>query len=266
MAEPQLDDSIKTYFAKYSTEAEPSEHFPLMELPAYDCQEKLQTAEVFYQSEKDYTDEDGVQLGRAIYVLKPASLRQIYLTKNAISDAGAISIAKGIKLLERMDTLHLAENHIGDAGVVALSDAMKGLGLTTIVLTRNPFSDVGAEAIASGLADPEHYERLEWLFLNETKIADRGVAALGKALLTGAKELNRLALHDNQIGDEGAQALASCINQGAGAQNLEFLYFQNNPLSDLGKQAMFNACRGKIRCHLGWPPPLGGLNPEDWDV
>jgi hypothetical protein len=30
--------------------------------------------------------------------------------------------------------------------------------------------------------------------------------------------------------------------------------------------AIFNACRGKIRCHLGWPPPLGMLNPEDWDV
>jgi hypothetical protein len=50
------------------------------------------------------------------------------------------------------------------------------------------------------------------------------------------------------------------------AQALEFLYFQNNPFTEEGKMAIFNACRGKIRCHLGWPPPLGMLNPEDWDV
>jgi len=265
MPASEIDDDIKAYFAKFTTEAEPSEHFPLMELPAYDCQEKLATAEVFYASEKDYTDEDGVQLGRAIQVMRPATLRQIYLTKNAVGDAGAISIAQGINLLERMDTLHLSDNMIGDAGVVALAKATPKLGLTTIVLTRNPFGDAGAEAFAAGLSKPENYERLEWLFLNETKIADKGAAAIGKALLTGAKELNRLALQDNQIGDEGSKAFADAINKGAGAQTLEFLYFQNNTFTEEGKMAMYNACRGKIRCHLGWPPPLGGLNPEDWD-
>ena len=263
----EVDEEMKSYFAKYSTEAEPSEHFPLMELPAYNCQEKLETAEVFYQSEKGYSDEDGVQLGRAIQALKPATLRQIYLTKNAIGDAAAISIAAGIQLLERMDTLHFADNQIGDAGVTALAGAIKSLGLTTIVLTRNPFGDAGTEALAATLAEPENYERLEWLFLNETKMGDKGAAAMGKALLTGCKELNRLALHDNEIGDEGAQAFAASINKGAGAQTLEFLYFQNNSrMTDAGKQALAHACKGKIRCHLGWPPPLGGLNPEDWDV
>jgi len=265
MVASEIDEPIKAFFAKFTTEACPSEHFPLMELPAYDCHEKLATAEVFYASEKDYTDDDGVQLGRAIQVMKPTTLRQLYLTKNAVGDAGAISIAAGIKLLERMDTLHLANNVIGDAGVIALADATQSLGLTTIVLTRNPFGDAGAEALAATLAKPQNYERLEWLFLNETNIADKGAAALGKALLTGCKELNRLALQDNQIGDAGFKAFADCINKGAGAQTLEFLYFQNNKVSEEGKMAMFNSCRGKIRCHLGWPPPLGGLNPEDWD-
>lgn len=262
----EIDDAMKAYFAKFSTEAAPSEHFPVMELPAYDCQEKLATAEIFYQSEKGYSDEDGIQLGRAIIAMKPPALRQIYLTKNGIGDAAATSIAAGIRLLERMDTLHLADNQIGDAGVAALADACKCLGLTTIVLTRNSFGNEGAKALASALAHPEHFERLEWLFLNESKIADDGAAALGKALLTGGKELNRLALHDNQIGDTGAAALAEAINHGAGAQTLEFLYLQGNPFSDEGKQNIFNACRGKIRCHLGWPPPLGCINPEDWDL
>ena len=36
-----VDEDVKAYFKKYSTEATPSEHFPLMELPAYDCEEKV---------------------------------------------------------------------------------------------------------------------------------------------------------------------------------------------------------------------------------
>lgn len=265
-APSEMDDAIKSYFAKFTTESEPSEHFPLMELPAYDCQAKLESAEVFYQSEKGYTDEDGVQLGRAIQLIKPSTLRQIYLSKNMIGDAAAISIAKGIKLLDRMDTLHLSDNQIGDAGVSALADASKSLGLTTIVLTNNPFGDEGAIAFGAALADPEKFERLEWLFLNGSNIADKGAAAIGKALLTGVKELNRLALQECKIGDEGAKAFADCINKGAGAQTVEFLYFQKNELmTDEGKNALAMACKGKIRCHLGWPPPLGGLAPEEWD-
>ena len=74
----------------------------------------------------------------------------------------------------------------------------------------------------------------------------------------------RIALQDNQIGDAGAFALADAFNKGAIAQTGEFFYFQGNPLTDAGKQKLAKACRGKIRVHLGWPPPLGALEPEDW--
>jgi len=260
-----VDDEVKAYFAKYSTEAEPSEHFPLMELPAYDCEKKLTTAEVFYQSEKGYDDNDAIQLGKAIVALKPPGLRQIYLSKNSVGDAGAIGLAAGLKELEEMDTLHFADNQIGDAGMVALADSIKHLGCTTLVFTRNTFGDEGAEAFAKALADPDNFANLDWLFLNECQIGDKGAAAIAKALLTGAKELVRLALHDNKIGDEGALAIAEVLNKGALAQNGEFFYFQGNPLTDKGKEAVAKACRGKIRVHLGWPPPLGALEPEDWD-
>jgi len=191
-----VDDEVKAYFAKYSTEAEPSEHFPLMELPAYDCEKKLTTAEVFYQSEKGYDDNDAIQLGKAIVALKPPGLRQIYLSKNSVGDAGAIGLAAGLKELEEMDTLHFADNQIGDAGMVALADSIKHLGCTTLVFTRNTFGDEGAEAFAKALADPDNFANLEWLFLNECQIGDKGAVAIAKALLTGAKELVRLALHD----------------------------------------------------------------------
>ena len=62
-----------------------------------------------------------------------------------------------------------------------------------------------------------------------------------------------------------ARALADAFNKGAIAQTGEFLYLQGNPFSDDAKEQVAKACRGKIRVHLGWPPPHGGLEPEEWD-
>lgn len=260
-----MDDEVKAYFSKYSMESMPSEHFPLMELPAYDCEEKLSSAEIYYHSEKGYDDHDAVQLGKAIAAMKPPTLKQIYLSKNSIGDAGAIGLAAGLKELDSMDTLHLADNQIGDAGIAALAESSKHLGCTTIVLTRNTFGDAGAVAFAAALADPDNFKNLEWLYLNECQIGDKGAAAIAEALLTGCRELVRLAVHDNQIGDAGAAAFAGAFNKGAIAQTGEFFYLQNNPITDAGKELVAKACRGKIRVHLGWPPPLGMMEPEEWD-
>jgi len=260
-----IDDEVKAYFAKHTTEATPSEHFPLMELPAYNVEEKIATAEVFYQSEKGYDDNDCVQLGKALAEMKPPTFKQLYLSKNSIGDKGAVGLAAGLKEMAAMDTIHVADNQIGDEGIAALADAIKHLGCNTIVFTRNTFGDAGAAAFAKVLADPDNFVNLEWLYLNECQIGDAGAAAIAQAMLTGCKDLVRLGLHDNKIGDEGAAAMASAFNKGALAQTGEFFYFQGNPLTDAGKQKLAYACKGKIRCHLGWPPPLGALEPEDWD-
>ena len=58
----EVDDATRAYFKRFSTKAEPSEHFPLMELPAYDIEEVIATREVLYQSEKEYGDEDAAAL------------------------------------------------------------------------------------------------------------------------------------------------------------------------------------------------------------
>ena len=242
-----MDDDVKAYFAKYSEPATPSEHFPLMELPAYDCEEKLASAEIYYHSEKGYDDHDAVQLGKAIAGMRPPTLKQLYLSKNAIGDAGAIGLAAGLKELDAMDTIHIADNQIGDAGIAALAESIKHLGCTTIVFTRNTFGDAGAAAFADALADPDSFKNLEWLYLNECQIGDKGAAAIAQALLTGCKDLVRLALHDNQIGDAGAAAIADAFNKGAIAQTGEFLYFQGNPITDEGKECVAKACRGKVR-------------------
>ena len=293
---PELDDDVKAYLKKYTTEAAPSEHFPLMELPAYDLEEKVRApAQLLFLSARALshhthspvsppshtnrsppprsstsqrratTTTTPSSSARRLWAMKPPTLKQIYLSKNNVGDAGAIGLAAGLKELEAMDTIHFADNQIGDAGMAALAPALAPLGCTTIVFTRNTFGDEGAAAFAKALADPESFKNLEWLFLNECQISDKGAAALAAALLTGCKELVRFNIADNKIGDAGASAIADAFNKGAIAQTGEFFYFQGNPVTDEGKNAIAKACRGKIRVHLGWPPPLGALEPEDWD-
>ena len=43
---PVEDEGVQAFFAKYTTESAASEHFPLMELTGYNCEEKLATGEV----------------------------------------------------------------------------------------------------------------------------------------------------------------------------------------------------------------------------
>jgi hypothetical protein len=82
-------------------------------------------------------------------------------------------------------------------------------------------------------------------------------------MMTNRVNLWRISIQDALSRPFVGMGLDSFRNVG---QLKPFLYFQNNPFTEEGKMAIFNACRGKIRCHLGWPPPLGMLNPEDWDV
>ncbi len=261
----EVDEGVKAYFAKFSMPAEPSEHFPLMELPEYNCEEKLATGEVYYHSEKEYTTEDCVCLGRAISVLKPPTLKQIYLSKNQLDDDAAIGLSAGLAAMSEMDVLHLANNEIGDAGLAAIAESSKHLGLSKLILSHNSFGDEGAIALSKILADTANFVGLKWLYLNGSNISDAGAAAIGEALVTGCKHLIRIGLQDCKIGDAGMESLADAINKGAMVQEGEFFYVQNNPFTDVGKEAFVQACRGKIRVHTGWPPPLGGRNPEDYD-
>lgn len=223
---PVEDEGVKAFFAKYTTETAASEHFPLMELAGYNCEEKLATGEIFYQPECGFSDDDAVQLGKAIEIIKPDKLRQIYLNKNQLTCTGACGVAAGLSNLKQFDRITLSDNAIGGAGMAALAEATKGLGLIRIVMSRNKIGDAGAIAFAKLLADPDNFKGLKWLYLNDCEIGDAGAAAIGEALKTGCKDLVRMGLHDNKIGDDGMASLADAINKGGMAQEGEFFYVQ----------------------------------------
>lgn len=262
-----ISPDIAAYFARHSLPAAASSHFPLLNLPAYDAEQTLRSCEVYHQSDNGHGDDDGVQLGRALALLRPPALTQLYLTRQpALGDPGAAGLAAGLRELTALEVLHVADCGLGDAGGAALADAAKHLGLSRLVLTRNArLGDAGAAALAALLADPAHYVGLKALYLNGCAVGDGGASALAAALPTGARALARLALQDNRIGDPGMLALAAAVDRGGLAQEGEFLYLQNNPCTEAGRAAVARAARGKLRAHLGWPPPNSGIAPTDYD-
>ena len=130
---PVEDEGVQAFFAKYTTESAASEHFPLMELTGYNCEEKLATGEVFYQPECGFSDDDAVQLGKAIEIIKPEKLRQLYLNKNDLTDAGACGVAAGLGNLKAFNRITLSDNAIGSAGMAALAE-LEGARLTRCTL------------------------------------------------------------------------------------------------------------------------------------
>ena len=113
------------------------------------------------------------------------SLSELNLDANGLTGDGALSLASMFsRSFPALETLSLSDNTIGDAGLVALSGALQRAlpALTSCNLNANDF---GAD----------------------------GVAALAGALVAGAlPKLQKLYLHKNRIGNQGAIGIARQIS------------------------------------------------------
>ena len=140
-----------------------------------------------------------------------------------VGDAGATALgaALGQGASSRLTAVFLASCGIGDAGLMALAPTLRQLsGLTRLSLAGNPFGDEGVAALvappppAGPLAlltgvpsdDARTYSdtvlfSLKKLYLSQTRITDRGCAALARALDRCALlQLDELALQDVPAG------------------------------------------------------------------
>lgn len=139
------------------------------------------------------------------------TLQGLYLVNAGISPRGAAELAKSNLL-----SLLLPYNHIQDAGVSYL--AKKSFEI--LDLTANDIESVyGLDDLAN--------DNIQFLYLDENKIGDKGAAVLKNLPNTFS-----LSLNDNNIGDEGAIALAQS------GEALKYLMLAYNHIGVKGRDAL----------------------------
>ena len=89
---------------------------------------------------------------------------------------------------------------------------------------------------------------LQELDLHNNQISDKGATALAQAL-EGNTTLQILYLGDNKISDKGATALAQALE---GNTTLQKLYLYNNQISDKGATALAQALEGNTTLRVLW--------------
>jgi Ran GTPase-activating protein (RanGAP) involved in mRNA processing and transport len=259
----EFDDCVKAFFVKYSWDTYQSKHLKFLKIPAYDLETSLAVDEVCRITDRKVSDLDCECLSKALMAMKPYNLKQIYLMNNNIGDTGCAAVAQAAAVLPSLEILNLARNHIGDAGLIALSDKAANAPIWQLVLTENELiSDAGALALAQAVnkAPAEAFAKLRWLFLDSTSIGDKGVEALANAMVMGFRSIERLALHNCKLTKSALGQLTSAIERGALAK-CQFLYVQKNDFDLEGKQILKAAAKPRgIKVHLGWPPPLLGVD------
>lgn len=102
--------------------------------------------------------------------------------------------------------------------------------------------DVGARAVAAALMAPQN-AALRELCLGGNDIGDEGAEAVAVALATQGVALRRLSLRDNRITDKGARALAAALARNS---TLEEIDLWGNELSEQGKLAVICAASCEV--------------------
>jgi Ran GTPase-activating protein (RanGAP) involved in mRNA processing and transport len=195
------------------------------------------------------------------------------LGDNRFGDEGAKAIAEALKVNAVLTELWLNGNNIGPEGAIAIAEALKvNAVLTELLLRANEIGDVGAKAIAEALkvnAVLKNCNLLENSLDIESatmlaKIgAERGIMLSGMkrdqteanlsskglrsadAILIGSDlqfmaVLTELSLFHNNIGDNGAKAIAEALKVNAVVTEL-FLY--SNSIGDEGAVAIAEALK-----------------------
>jgi uncharacterized protein (TIGR02996 family) len=142
-------------------------------------------------------DDDGMQ---ALAKARCPRLRTLWLSGNAIGNAGALALA-GWPSLATLRELLLLYNRIGAEGAQALATSPYVTELTDLTLSANPLGPEGVQAVAASA----NLGQLVVLSLFSTQGGDLGARSL--AASAHLRRLNKLAYHHNQVSDAARAAL-----------------------------------------------------------
>ena len=144
---------------------------------------------------------------------QPNVLISLRLQRSTLGDPGLMAVAQAL-LLRAPITLHvlsLAAVGCGDVGVASLIAAISATNAVQIVsldLSGNSLTARAGGALAQLLAAPK--QKLQQLCLSSNQLGDNGAAALANGLV-GNNALTSLSLGRNGIGSSGVAALAGAL-------------------------------------------------------
>ncbi|XP_061125356.1 NACHT, LRR and PYD domains-containing protein 3-like isoform X4 [Syngnathus typhle] len=138
----------------------------------------------------------------------PCSLRELELSDNDLGDDGLEALAAGLAKPQcALQVLKLRECNLRKKSCEALASVLSSpCSLSELDLSDNDLGDDGLEALAAGLAKPQC--ALQVLELKKCNLSKKSCEALA-SVLSSPGSLRELDLSDNDLGDDGLEALAA---------------------------------------------------------
>ena len=183
-------------------------------------------------------------------------MRALTLARNAIGADGAKAIARQLAYSDQLSMLQLSETALTPAGGELLAESLgngAGAGLEELALDQSDIGDAGAIALGQALARASG-AKLRLLDLSGNSIGQIGGASFGRSLAeaedgTRADGLRELYLSSNDLGDDGAIAIAAALER---RTHLYELSLHDNAILRTGARAIERAMRrnrGLTRIH-----------------
>lgn len=171
-------------------------------------------------------------------------LTQLNLSNNKLGPGGGEALATVLRGYCALQTLTLCENALGDRGVHAILTTIALPELRELNLIGNGITPKGARAVAGCLKALPSLGALN--LSKNNQLGDEGAEAIAVGLKEGAnnqnEHLRHLYLYETGITDKGAQALAGCL---AACKSLEMLNLECNKLSEQGRRTLQEAVAGR---------------------
>jgi len=152
--------------------------------------------------------------------------------RKGVMDADVVLLAHCIEENTSVKQIDLSSNYVTDLGVKPLAKALVSTSVTSINLSKNRVGDDGAVALAEAI----QHGALSYVDLSSYNfVTDQGARALAQAISAKARGTVTLRLASNQIGDEGALALAESAKDDKAQINLAYNDVSDNARDKINK-------------------------------
>ena len=154
-------------------------------------------------------------------IFEVKALQKLDLSKNTLSDDGAVTISDGLKYNNTLMELNISQNSITNKGTMNITKAIQvNTTLQKLDISNNILSDDGAAAISDGL---KYNISLQELDISQNKITNKWAKMIGEAIKVN-KILKKLDIRNNSISDDGAAAISDGLKYNISLQELNMLW------------------------------------------